>query len=108
MNYYILTIKNNTKPCDKYGIDKIYNNISQKSNFNSNFTYENDSHMKLHAHAIVGFNKVPYFKKYQTKGYHVHFKEFPEEDINKVRRYLLKEEDGLLSNYYYHNYSMVY
>lgn len=109
MKYYILTIKNNTKPCDKYGIDKIYSKIYNASDFNSDFTYENDSHMKLHAHAIVGFKNVPHFQFFcSRKGYHVYFQKFPEEDIENVRKYLRKEEDALYSNHYYNNYSMVY
>lgn len=109
MKYYILTIKNNdfSNYCDKQGIDKIYTSIYKDANYNSSFTYENDSHVRLHCHSIVGFKKTPYFKKYQRKGYHCHFKIFPKEDLNNVKRYLQKEEHPLITNHYYHNYSMV-
>lgn len=110
MNYYLLTIKNNKTGIytDKEGIDDILCHISKAADHIGISRYENDSKMKLHSHSILGFKKIPFFKSCQRKGYTVHFQHFDILDYNKVVRYINKEEDPLISNHYYHNYSMVH
>lgn len=106
MYYYLLTIKiNNKKFYDYKLLSEVHREITNDTDYMGNYCFENDSHVKLHLHAIIGNTKKLYFKKYKKKGYHIHFQTFPHNDLPKVRAYLKKEEHPLLTNYYYHNHS---
>lgn len=112
MIYYILTIKK-TKLDEKYtskeDLDDHLKYVKMASEICRNVVYELDSHMQLHLHAIVGFKRKPYFKKFMKKGWHIHFKEFPYSDYPNVVNYLNKDVHihPLESNYFHYNYAFL-
>lgn len=113
MRNYLVTIKNNTKKFTSIDqLNKIYQYHKRKGglSWSSTKCIELDSLRRLHLHTIVTTPKVPYFKKYMIKGWHVHFKEFPTKDFNNVINYIRKnnknkyeeQQDETKSFFHYH------
>lgn len=52
--------------------------------------FELDGLSRLHLHTVVKLDNRPYLKGLSRKGWHIHFAEFPKEDIVRVLSYLHK------------------
>ncbi len=112
---YLVTIKRNK--VDFTSIEllmNMYNWVRSKGfYFFPEMGIEMDSLNRLHLHACMSADKVPYFKRYQYKGWIIHFQEINDtiEDLENVIRYIKKHSNKLYQSQmeimsYAHYYNM--
>ncbi len=71
---------------------------------------ELDSIHRLHLHSLIDSKKVPYYKNYMVKGWHVYMEHIAEESVGVVIRYITKhsnkhyQEHMEISSYASYNY----
>ena len=92
--YYILTVKRNSKEFTPLlWIDRQVarvRRLARDIEWSGNYAYELDSCNRLHYHTIISSNKELYFTKFQSKGWNIHFQQFPKEDYGHVIDYFNK------------------
>lgn len=64
----------------------------------THYCVELDSLRRLHLHAIVQFNKKPYYKRYMDVGWHIYFCEIDKETEDVVIRYISKHQNDNYQN----------
>lgn len=110
--YYFVTYKKNTKDgefCDQVDYAHAFQMLNTKGKI-IHFRYETDKKGRLHLHAVVKFDKNPFFKSFMIKGFSTKF--LPVYDAEHLSDYLNKQvhsdEDSntlVLENYYRGQYA---
>ncbi len=109
---YLVTIKRNKIDfTSAKSIYHTYNGIVKKGgSWSSNKMLELDSRHRLHMHTVVMFNRVPYFKRFQKKGWTIHFKRIDNDTIDHIWKYIYKNNkneydvvESEIRSYYHYN-----
>lgn len=96
--YYILTIKRNAKEFtpilwinrQRDRVKRMLGNVE----WSCHSCYELDSLDRIHLHTYIKTNKEIYFHKFKSKGWSIHFKQFPKEDLQTVIDYINKHKSA--------------
>ena len=96
--YYLLTIKRNSNDFTPLlWIERQRDRVKRMARdveWSEHTAYEVDSQMRLHLHCIISSPKELYFTKFKSKGWTIHFQQFPKEDYFNVVEYLKKARNA--------------
>ncbi len=110
---YLVTIKKNvldfTSLCE---IKEMYKRLF-KGDLTITQGVELDSLQRLHLHSLVHYKRVPYYKTYMAKGWHIFFERISEGTEDVAARYIHKHSNPIyqeqmeITSYANYNYMFI-
>ena len=92
--YYMLTIKRNSNEFTPLlWVNRQRDRVKRMAKdveWSCHEAFELDSKDRVHLHTIISSDRELYFTKFKSKGWTIHFKQFPVEDYPRVVDYINK------------------